>query len=123
LWPGILLLLKAKDIPVGKRVGEWIYELFITTLDAEGFLVEDVLDHYQGRGAFEAVLADEDVEADPDRGRACIGGLGARPTAQLNLSDRLPTSTLWTRDFYVMQRSRAVFAQVRRMQAKSAIIR
>ena len=56
-----------KDIPVGKRVGEWVYELFITVLDAEGFLVEDVLDLYHGRGAFEAVLADEDVEEDPDR--------------------------------------------------------
>ena len=52
---------------MGKRVGEWVYELFITTLDAEGFLVEDVLDLYHGRGAFEAVLADEDVEEDPDR--------------------------------------------------------
>jgi hypothetical protein len=51
-----------KDIPVGKRVGEWVYELFITTLGADGFLVEDVLDLYHGRGAFEAVLADEDVE-------------------------------------------------------------
>jgi hypothetical protein len=35
---------KGEDIPVGKRVGEWVYELFITTLDAEGFLLEDVLD-------------------------------------------------------------------------------
>src|SRR5256885_11425012 len=35
---------KGKDIPVGKRVGEWVYELFITMLGAEGFLVEDVLD-------------------------------------------------------------------------------
>jgi len=67
LWPGILLLRKAKDIPVGKRVGEWVYERFITMLDAEGFLVEDVLDLSHGRGAFEAVLADEDVEEDPDR--------------------------------------------------------
>ena len=40
-----------KNIPVGKRVGEWGYELFITVLDASGFLVEDVLDLYQGRGA------------------------------------------------------------------------
>jgi len=56
-----------KDIPVGKRVGEWVYELFITVLDAEGFLVEDVLDLYHGRGAGAPVLADEDVEADPDR--------------------------------------------------------
>jgi hypothetical protein len=56
-----------KRIPVGKRVGEWVYELFITTLPAEGFLVEDIFDLYHGRGAFEAVLADEDVEEDPDR--------------------------------------------------------
>jgi hypothetical protein len=56
-----------KDIAVGKRVGEWVYELFLTTLAADGFLAEDVLDLYHGRGAFEAVLADEDVEEDPDR--------------------------------------------------------
>jgi hypothetical protein len=56
-----------KKVAVGKRVGEWIYELFITTLAADGFLVEDVLDLSHGRGAFEAVLADEDVEEDPDR--------------------------------------------------------
>jgi hypothetical protein len=56
-----------KGIPVGKRVGEWVYELFLTALAADGFLVEDVLDLYHGRGAFEAVLADEDVEEDPDR--------------------------------------------------------
>jgi hypothetical protein len=40
-----------KDIPVGKRVGEWVYELFITMLGADGFLVEDVLDLYHGCGA------------------------------------------------------------------------
>ena len=56
-----------KKVAVGKRVDEWVYELFITTVDADGFLVEDVLDLYHGRGAFEAVLADEDVEEDPDR--------------------------------------------------------
>lgn len=52
-----------KPVRVGKRVGEWVYELFITTLDADGFLVEDVLDLYHGRGAFEGVLADEDGQA------------------------------------------------------------
>src|SRR5947209_12276891 len=36
-------------------------------LPTDGFLAEDVLDLYHGRGAFEAVLADEDVEEDPDR--------------------------------------------------------
>jgi len=56
-----------KRISVGKCVGEYVYELFITTVPAEGFLVEDVLDLYHGRGAFEAVLADEDLEEDPDR--------------------------------------------------------
>jgi hypothetical protein len=56
-----------KRISVGKCIGEWVYELFITTLPAQGFLVEDVLDLYHGRGAFEAVLADEDLEEDPDR--------------------------------------------------------
>jgi hypothetical protein len=56
-----------REIPVGKRIGDWVYELFITTLGTDNFLVEDVLDLYQGRGAFEGVLADEDVEEDPDR--------------------------------------------------------
>ena len=56
-----------KEVAVGKRIDEWVYELFFTDLDADGFLAEDILDLYQGRGAFEAVLADEDVEADPER--------------------------------------------------------
>jgi hypothetical protein len=41
----------AKLVKVGKRVGEWVYELFFTTLDADGFLAEDILDLYHGRGA------------------------------------------------------------------------
>src|SRR5581483_4561991 len=40
-----------KKVRVGKRIDEWVYELFITTLPVEGFLVEDVLDLYHGRGA------------------------------------------------------------------------
>lgn len=56
-----------KRMSVGKHIGEWVYEIFLTTLPLEGFLVEDVLDLYHGRGAFETVLADEDVEEDPDR--------------------------------------------------------
>ncbi len=56
-----------KSVTVGKRIDEWVYELFLTDLDADGFLAEDVLDLYHGRGAFEAVLSDEDVEEDPDR--------------------------------------------------------
>ena len=31
-----------QNIAVGKRVGQWVSELFLTTLAAEGFLVEDV---------------------------------------------------------------------------------
>src|SRR5215472_8850269 len=54
-------------VKVGKHVGEWIYELFITTLGAEDMLVEDVVNLYHGRGAFETVFAEEDLEDDPDR--------------------------------------------------------
>ena len=36
---------------VGKRIDEWVYELFLTDLDADGFLAEDILDLYHGRGA------------------------------------------------------------------------
>jgi hypothetical protein len=56
-----------KRVSVGKCIGQWVYELFLTSLPSDGFLVEEVLDLYHGRGAFEAVLADEDVEEDPDR--------------------------------------------------------
>jgi hypothetical protein len=56
-----------KSVTVGKRIDAWVYELFLTDLEADGFLAEDVLDLYHGRGAFEAVLSDEDVEEDPDR--------------------------------------------------------
>jgi hypothetical protein len=47
-----------KKVSVGKCIGEWVYEVFITTLPTDGFLVEDVLNLYHGRGAFEVVLAD-----------------------------------------------------------------
>jgi hypothetical protein len=42
---------KGKPVRVGKRIDEWVYELFITTLPIDGFLVEEVLDLYHGRGA------------------------------------------------------------------------
>jgi hypothetical protein len=58
---------RAEPISVGKVVGEWVYEQFVTTLPPDGFLATDVLDLYQGRGAFEGTLADEDREGDPDR--------------------------------------------------------
>jgi hypothetical protein len=56
-----------QPVSVGKLVGTWVYELFLTTLPADGFLATDVLDLYHGRGAFEGTLADEDIEGDPDR--------------------------------------------------------
>lgn len=58
---------RGEPISVGKVVGDWVYEHFVTTLPPEGFLATDVLDLYQGRGAFEGTLADEDREGDPDR--------------------------------------------------------
>lgn len=58
---------RGDPISVGKVVGEWVYEQFVTTLPPDGFLATDVLDLYQGRGAFEGTLADEDLEGDPDR--------------------------------------------------------
>jgi hypothetical protein len=58
---------RGESISVGKVVGDWVYEQFVTTLPSDGFLATDVLDLYQGRGAFEGTLADEDREGDPDR--------------------------------------------------------
>jgi hypothetical protein len=48
---GMLLLQLAKKSGWARQSGEWVYELFITTLPVDGFLVEDVLDLYHGRGA------------------------------------------------------------------------
>jgi hypothetical protein len=62
-----LLPASKKKPKVGKLVGLWVYELFLTNVSAAGFFASDVLDLYYGRGAFEAVLADEDVEQEPDR--------------------------------------------------------
>ena len=53
--------------PVGVEREGMIYELFISTLPSPAFTCSDVLDLYLHRGSFETVLADEDVEPDPDR--------------------------------------------------------
>jgi hypothetical protein len=58
---------RGEPISVGKVVGDWVDEHFVTTLPPEGFVATDVLELYQGRGAFEGTLADEDREGDPDR--------------------------------------------------------
>jgi hypothetical protein len=53
--------------PIGTTRGEVVYELFFTTLPQRAFTCGDVLRLYLHRGSFEAVLADEDQEQDPDR--------------------------------------------------------
>ncbi len=52
---------------IGKKRNGVIFELFVTRLTAPAFSAKDVLDLYLHRGSFETVLADEDVEQDPDR--------------------------------------------------------
>jgi nitroreductase len=52
---------------IGKRLGSFIYELFITSHLQESLTGGDILSLYYGRGGFEKVLGDEDVEQDCDR--------------------------------------------------------
>src|SRR6266852_3601898 len=52
---------------IGKQRDGLVYELFVTQLPSPAFSPQDVLDLYLHRGSFETVLADEDVEQDPDR--------------------------------------------------------
>jgi len=52
---------------IGKKRDGITYELFVTRLAAPAFSAKDVLDLYLHRGSFETVLADEDIEQDPDR--------------------------------------------------------
>jgi hypothetical protein len=56
-----------KKPSVGKRIGPWVYELYLTALSEDGFVPEDIQDLYYGRGAFESVLAEEDIEQEADR--------------------------------------------------------
>lgn len=53
--------------PVGTTRDGVVYELFFTALPAVAFTPADVVALYLHRGAFEAVLADEDEEQDVDR--------------------------------------------------------
>src|SRR6266487_1249761 len=57
----------SKKSPVGVTREGVVYELFFTKLPQQGFTASDVVELYLHRGAFEPVLADEDVEQDPDR--------------------------------------------------------
>jgi hypothetical protein len=53
--------------PVGVEREGMVYELFVSSLPSPSFIASDVLDLYLHRGSFETVLADEDIEQDPDR--------------------------------------------------------
>jgi len=59
----------ATDDPpkVGQQRNGLVYELFLSTVLAPAVTAKDLLDLYLHRGSFETVLADEDLEQDPDR--------------------------------------------------------
>jgi hypothetical protein len=52
---------------IGKRIGDFIYELFITSPAQASLTGPDILSLYYGRGGFEKQLGDEDREGDCDR--------------------------------------------------------
>jgi hypothetical protein len=56
-----------KKSRVGLTRSGLVYELFFTNLPQDAFMASDVVALYLHRGAFEPILADEDVEQDPDR--------------------------------------------------------
>ncbi|SRR5579883_55787 len=58
---------RAEEVGSGKLVGEYVYELFLTTVPAACLRTDEIVALYYQRGAFERVLSDEDVEQDPDR--------------------------------------------------------
>src|SRR5712692_5610902 len=55
------------SVSIGKKRDGMVYELFVTRLAGPAFSAKDVLDLYLHRGSFETVLADEDIEQEPDR--------------------------------------------------------
>ncbi len=58
---------RGKRVKVGKLIDGCIYELFLTSHPVEAFAACDVLSLYSGRGGFEKVLGDENVEQAPER--------------------------------------------------------
>jgi len=52
---------------IGKERDGLVYELFVSTVPAPALTANDLLNLYLHRGSFETVLADEDLEQDPDR--------------------------------------------------------
>ena len=72
LAPLRLIVLRLVRFPkakpsVGKCEGKYVYEVFQTSLPADGFSAADVLSLYNGRGGFEQTLSEEDTEQDCDR--------------------------------------------------------
>jgi hypothetical protein len=51
LWPDTRFAHQAREVPWASALVSGSVALFMTTLPSEGFLVEEVLDLYQGRGA------------------------------------------------------------------------
>lgn len=69
-WVRLLIATHAatNDPPsVGQKRNGLVDELFVSTVLAPAMSANDLLDLYLHRGSFEPVLADEDLEQDPDR--------------------------------------------------------
>lgn len=56
-----------EEVVVGKLIGSYVYELFLTSHPQQRLSARDIVELYHHRGAFEQVLSDEDTEQDPDR--------------------------------------------------------
>lgn len=52
---------------IGIRMGDYAYELVLTSIPVHALNAVDIVSLYLGRGGFEKSLADEDVEGDCDR--------------------------------------------------------
>lgn len=52
---------------IGKRIGDWVYELFVTDRDPGAVTAPEVVSLYLGRGAMEGEFAREDAESGIDR--------------------------------------------------------
>jgi hypothetical protein len=52
---------------IGRKIGEWVYELFVTDRDRATLRAEEVVSLYLGRGTMEAALGLEDQASQIDR--------------------------------------------------------
>jgi hypothetical protein len=58
---------KLHQAKVGKRVKQYVYELFVSSQSSASLSALDLLSLYRGRGGFEQQLSEEDQEQDYDR--------------------------------------------------------